>query len=497
MDASEETRTLAIIDLGSNSFHMMISRVEGQRVTVLDRVREPVRLRLGLGEDGSLSEEAQARALACLSRFAQRLRGIDQIRVVGTNTLRRTKNPTPFLRKIEALLKTPVDVIGGREEARLIYLGVASSLPPSDLRNFVVDIGGGSTEFIIGRGMEHMARETRPMGCVAFTMDHFPDGVPTKKRLAKAVLSVAQELEGFQQLFHRSQWDRCIGSSGTIKAIGAVLQGLGQGTQITPAGLEQILAKLKWNVPLTKNSLPGLREDRVPVFLGGLAVLKGVFDFFGIERMEISANSMREGLLLDALGRDQHTDPRQTTVNHLMRFYNVDRDQAYRVRQTALALFPQVMGEYFKRREEMRLLLCWAAELHEMGMAVAHSGYHKHGAYIIQNGDLEGFSQVEQSRLAFLVLNHRKRLKAEALPFGAEPEWPLVMILRLAYLLNREHVEFTLPDIAINLHKKTIELFIDRTWLQARPMTCLDLEQEQRYWRRIDYTLAVNGATVP
>ncbi len=496
MEAPDEMRTLAIIDLGSNSFHMMISRLEGTRVTVLDRVREPVRLRMGLREDGSLTEEAQERALACLSRFEQRLRGVDQIRVVGTNTLRRAKDPTPFLRRIEALLKTPVDVIGGREEARLIYLGVASSLAPSNLRNFVIDIGGGSTEFIIGRGMEHLVRETRPIGCVAYAMDHFPDMVPTKKRLAKATLSVAQELEGYQQLLHRSQWDRCIGSSGTIKAIGAVLQGLGESGEITPAGLDLILSKIKWNAPLTKSSLPGLREDRVPVFLGGFAVLKGIFDIFGIERMEISPNSMREGLLLDALGRDQHTDPRQATVNHLMRFYNVDRDQAMRVRQTALALFPHVMGEYFRRREEMRLLLCWAAELHELGMAVAHSGYHKHGAYILQNGDLDGFSQVEQSRLAFLVLNHRKRLKADALPYGTEPEWPLVMVLRLAYLLNREHVDFDLPDIAINFHKKSIELFIDRAWLNSRPMTRLDLESEQRYWRRIDYSFAVNGATV-
>jgi len=486
-------KTLAVVDLGSNSFHMMVCRLQNSRITVLDRVREPVRLRMGLREDGSISEEAQERALACLSRFAQRLRGVEQIRVVGTNTLRRARDIAPFLNKISQILNTPVDVIGGREEARLIYLGVASNLPPSDHRNFVIDIGGGSTEFIIGMGMEQLDRETRPMGCVAFAMEFFPDNVPTRKRFSRASMRVAQEMEAYHQLFDQSHWTRCIGSSGTIKAIGSVLHAMGESGPITAPALEKLFERIKWGVPFTKSSLPGLKEDRVPVFLGGLALLKGLFDIFNIREMEISAHSMREGLLLDVLGRAEHTDPRQATVNHLVTFYKVNREQAGRVRETARALFPHIMAPYFKQREEMRYLLSWAAELHEMGLAVAHSGYHKHGAYILQYGDMDGFSQVEQCRLAFLVLNHRKRLKTDPLPFGVMPDWPLVFVLRLAFLLNREHVDIELPDIAINFTKQEIELYIDPSWLETRGMTHLGLMEEQRYWRRMEYNLSVNG----
>lgn len=492
----EEERILAVVDLGSNSFHMMVSKLDGRRITVLDRVREPVRLRMGLREDGSISKEAQTRALACLQRFAQRLKGVEHIRVVGTNTLRRAKNPIEFLRKIEDILGVPVDVIGGREEARLIYLGVASNLPPSELRNFVIDIGGGSTEFIIGKGMEQQVRETRPMGCVSFSMEFFPENIPTKKRFKQASLRVGQELEAYLQALDKVHWDRCIGASGTIKAIGNVLHAMGETGPITLAGLQKIEERIKWGQPLHKNSFPGLREDRIPVFLGGLAVLRGIFRSCKIETMEVSTHSMREGLLLDAMGRVHHTDPRQATIDHLLDFYGVDRNQAARVRDTALALFPHIMGHYFRRRDEMRYLLRWSAELHELGMAVAHSGYHKHGAYIVQHGDLDGFSQVEQCRLAFMVLNHRKRLKTDPLPFGVKPDWALVFVLRLAFLLNREHVDFDLPDIAINIHKQVIELYIDPDWLETRAMTRLDLEGEQRYWNRLNYNLTLNGASV-
>lgn len=489
----EQPQKVAVLDLGSNSFHMMICQLEDDRYAVIDRVREAVRLRFGLQEDGSITKEAQERALDCLTRFEQRLRGVDTVRIVGTNTLRRAKNPGAFLKKIEKILKTPVEVIGGMEEARLIYLGVASTISNHKLRNFVIDIGGGSTEFIIGKGPAYHVRETRPMGCVAFSMEFFPENVPTKKRLHKAVLRVRQELEAYQQSLHKKNWDRCIGASGTIKAIASVCSALGAGELITLDGLDRIQALFKWGIPLEKISIPGLREDRYPVFLGGYAVLRGIFEVYQIESMEVSANSMREGLLLDLIDRGASEHIREKTVDRLMSFYSVDHIQAERVKKTALNLFPQVMGNAFKRREEFRRMLGWACDLHEIGLAIAHSGYHKHGAYILQNGDLDGFSQVEQCVMAFLVLNHRKRLKTNPLPYGIKAEWSLVLVLRLAFILNRERIDATLPDVAITWYKHIIEVFIDPEWLDNHPMTQLDLEGERSYWNRINYKFLLNG----
>lgn len=488
-----QPRTIGIIDLGSNSFHMMVTRIEENHTSVVDTLKEPVRLRRGLGADGTISLEAQERALACLGRFAQRLRGLDDIRVVGTNTLRRAHNTKSFLKKIEEVLGAPVEVIGGIEEARLIYLGVASNLPASERRNLVVDIGGGSTEFIIGRNLEPLVRETRPMGCVSMGMDYFPDNIMTRKRLQKALLQVGQELEAHQTNFSRDRWDRAIGSSGSIKAIRSILEAISGSQVITRAGLESILERIQWGKRVNESSLPGLREDRYEVFPGGFAVLYGVFQVFGIESMDVSPYSMREGLLLDYLGRTSGLgDVREATVTRLQNFYGVDKEQAQRVKDTAMLLFQQIIGIFFGRRNAARKILGWAADLYEIGQAVAHSGYHKHGAYILLNGDLDGFNRVEQCLLAFLVLNHRKRLKMEPLPYENEQELPLVLIMRLACILNRERITINLPDLAIDWKKRQIFLQIDPKWLDKRPMTRYDLELEQAYWKRVGMSLLIN-----
>ena len=487
------TRTLAVVDLGSNSFHMLVARADGNRLSLQDTLKEPVRLRMGLGADGSISDEARERALSCLRRFAQRLAGVDHIRVVGTNTMRRARDTRAFLKEIEDILDVPVDVIGGMEEARLIYLGVASNRPPSDKRNLVIDIGGGSTEFIIGRNLEYTARESRPMGCVSFTMNFFSDGVVTKKRFNKAVLRVGQELESYQQLLDKENWDVAIGSSGTIKAVGHVVKAMGGGDVITREAMDAIRDSIPFGRPFHTDPPPGIREDRLTVFAGGFAVLYGIFEVCGITEMEISQHSMREGLLLDSLGRDSNRDIREETVEHLKTFYSVDVQQAERVKKTARILFQQFMGMFFNRRQSARKLLDWAADLHEIGLAIAHSGYHKHGAYVILNGDLDGFSRVEQCLLGFLVLNHRKRLKLDPMDYETEHEMPLVFILRLAVILNRGRVELDLPDIAINWRKRQIQLQIDANWLEQHPLTRLDLDMELGWWKRAGYSMAFNN----
>jgi len=489
-------RTIAILDLGSNSFHLLVARTEDDRISVIDALKEPVRLRSGLLPDGTLTDESQERALACLSRYAQRLRGLhpDDIRAVGTNTLRRAKNTGDFIDKIESLLGVPLEIIGAGEEARLIYLGVANYLPPSPARNFVVDIGGGSTEFIVGVNLEARVRESRPLGCVGWTMDFFPDGIVTKKRFKKAVMTVEQELEGFHQTFSPDKWDRAIGASGTLKAVGAVISALGGGDTITMAGLRAIKERLPWGAPLTANSFPGLNEERVPVFIGGFAVTFGIFKAFAIPAMSISQNSIREGLLLESLGRAQDKDIRTDTVARLQTVYGVDQQQSERVKRTAMHLFAQIMGLFFERRQLARQVLGWAADLHEIGLSIAHTGYHKHGAYIILNGDLDGFSRVEQSFVSFLVLNHRKRLKTDPMLYENRMKWALVLILRLAFIFNRERITKEPADVAINWQKKNIiDMFIGKAWLAHNPMTVFDLQLEQKYWKGIGYTLNLNG----
>lgn len=490
-------RTIATIDLGSNSFHMLIARKDGERLQILDTLKETVRLRAGLDDDRRLSPEAQDRAFACLERFAQRLRGVrsENIRVVGTNTLRRAVNNYDFLHRIEKILGVAVDVIGGNEEARLVYLGVASTLNDDVTRNLVVDIGGGSTELIIGVGDRSHARESRPVGCVSMSMEFFKDQVITRKRFMRACNHINASLEGYTQGFQPAHWDRAIGTSGTIKAIANVQQALEVAPdRLTAEGMELILNKLIDARELRKNTLPALKEDRLPVFLGGFAVLYCVFKKLNIKEMVFCPHSLREGVLIDLVGRETNRDERPITVERLMKFYNVDQAQAKRVREVALKLFEQVMGNLFHRRQMAREILGWAADLHEVGLAIAHTGYHKHGAYIILNGDLDGFSQTEQGLLSFLVLNHRKRLKNDPLPFEDEFEWPLVFVIRLAFLLCRERLEPELPDVAITWRKKQrIQLDIDQDWLDKHPLTATELEEERVYWKRIGFKLILNG----
>jgi exopolyphosphatase/guanosine-5'-triphosphate,3'-diphosphate pyrophosphatase len=490
------SRVIATIDLGSNSFHMLIARKDDDRLQIIDTLKETVRLRAGLNESRELSEEAQNRGLACLQRFAQRLRGIppENIRVVGTNTLRRSKNAYDFLKRIEEILGVAVDVIGGNEEARLVYLGVATTLNDDVTRNLVVDIGGGSTEFIIGVGDRSHSRESRPVGCVSIAMEFFKDQVITRKRFTKACNHINSSFEGYMQPFRPAHWDRAIGTSGSIKAIAHLHSALELSPdQITKAGMEEILRRLLDAKELRKNTFPSLKEDRLPVFLGGFAVLYCAFQKLEIEAMNFSNHSLREGVLVDLVGRETNRDERPITVKRLMEFYNVDTVQAQRVREVALHLFHQVMGNLFHRREMAREILGWAADLHEIGLAIAHTGYHKHGAYIILNGDLDGFSQTEQGLLSFLVLNHRKRLKNDPLPFEDEFEWPLVFVFRLAFLLCRERMDRTLPDVAITWKKKQrIQLNIDPKWLEAHPLTATELDEEQVYWKRIGFKLNIN-----
>lgn len=492
-----KSRTIATLDLGSNSFHMLIARVEEDGTArVIDSLKETVRLREGLREDGSLTRVVQERAIACLTRFEQRLRPLhpDNFRVVGTNTLRSAKNASEFIDRIEHTLKARVHIIGGREEARLIYAGVTANEPATGNRNFIVDIGGGSTEFIIGIDRDPRIMESRPMGCVSYSMQFFKNQIFSQKALDKALISVSQELERYQATFLPENWDTAIGSSGTVKAIGAVAEAnkfCSDG--ITAEAMEAICKQLLKMKKLTEGALPGLKDDRVPVFLGGFAVLYGIFKTYNVKHMKVSVQSLREGVLYDLLDREHHHDRRLETVDRMKHFYSVDILQAERIRKTAMDLFPMIADQIIHDHETAESVLGWAAELHEVGMSIAHHGYHKHGAYILFNTDMDGFTKTEQSLLSFLVLNHRKRLKETALDYDGKVDWPLVFVLRLAVILHRDRVSKTLPKIGLEWRGKKILLGIEVDWLRDHQLTRHDLETEVACWKKLGYKLLINS----
>lgn len=483
---------LAAVDLGSNSFRLQIARVENDQLYMLDSLREPVRLASGLGADKRLDKEAQQRALACLERFGERLRGLPRaaVRAVGTNSLRVAKNAAEFLRQAEAALGFPIEVIAGREEARLIYLGVAHGLPLLDARCLVMDIGGGSTEFIVGRGLEPLKLESLFMGCVSFSQRYFPDGKITKSSLKQAELAARNELQTIVVEFSRGHWEQALGSSGTARVLCDILElnGYSDGG-ITRSGLEQLRSYLLKAGDVEKFDLQGLKPDRIPVLPGGFAIMYAAFCELGIEQMQPALGALREGVLYDLLGRFHHNDMRGVTVQQFMRRYHVDVHQAERVARLADMLARQFLGE--QSSEDGLQLLGWAACLHEIGISVAHSGYHKHTAYILKNADMPGFSKKEQDRLSMLALAHRGRLnKISGLPHTTE-DLALMMALRLAALFCRNRSEIELPSMQGRFSGTKFHLALTAGWLAQSPLTDTALQEESRQWKELGVSLQI------
>lgn len=486
--------TIAAVDLGSNSFHCQIARVAGDQLYPLDSLREPVRLGAGLGKDKILDETSQERALACLARFGERLRGLDRraVRAIGTNTLRVAKNAQPFLKKARAALGFPIEVVAGREEARLIYLGVSHSLPASREKRLVVDIGGGSTECIIGTGYKPLKLESLFMGCVSYSMRFFRDGRITKSAVKEADLAARAELQPIVGSYIRGNWQQAVGSSGTVRALAEILQlsGYTDGP-ITLAGLDRLRSQLIKAGDISYIELPGLRPDRQPVLAGGLAILYAVLDELNIDVLTPATGAMRQGILYDMLGRFHHHDMRDVTVAQFMQRYHVDPQQARRVGAYAAALYEKLAGNAID--ENASQLLGWAAKLHEIGIPVAYSGYHRHSAYIISNADMPGFSREEQEHLAALVLSHRRSLKKSWEAFPEADDRAIVLALRLAVLLCRGRRDARFPPLDIKLQGDRVRLAFDAAWLEANPLTATALREEVAEWARIGHELKIPG----
>jgi exopolyphosphatase / guanosine-5'-triphosphate,3'-diphosphate pyrophosphatase len=489
---------LAAVDLGSNSFHMVVARYQHGQLVIIDRLREMVRLAAGVEENGRIDKEVAARALACLERFGQRLRDMhaDSVRVVGTNALRVAHRKQVFLERAREALGHPIEIIAGMEEARLIYSGVAHTMPAEPGRRLVVDIGGGSTEVIIGEGLTPLELESLQMGCVSLSERFFRDGKISGKRFERARLAARLELEPVQAAFRRRGWDNCAGSSGTVRAIGEVIRALDPAAvAITPAGITRAIDYCVDAGHTRELILEPITEDRRPVFPGGLAILAELFAVLDIRDMRIAEGAMREGLLYDMLGRYRREDARERSVRAMQQRYHVDVAQAERVEAT-VRNFLERTRETWKLEEPLALLaLKWAARLHEIGLDVSHSGYHRHGAYLLENADMPGFPREEQRLLARVVGGHRRKLALD----GVEelvPPWDrnalyLIILLRLAVLLHRGRSATALPDIELISTPRSLEVRFPARWLDEHPLTAADLQQEVDYLRAAGFRLRI------
>ena len=482
---------IAAVDLGSNSFRLQIGRVVDDQIYPLDTLKEAVRLASGLTPDKQLAAAAQQRALDALRRFGERLRGFsgDAVRVVATNTLRVAKNARAFIPLAEQALGFPIEVIAGREEARLIYIGAAHALPQSEHKRLIVDIGGGSTEFIIGRKHEPIVLESLFMGCVSYSLRFFPDGRVDRRRFVEAQVAAAREVQTIAQDYHRVGWELAAASSGTARAIADLLEA----NSLNPGGVAGItregLARLQ-NAMVRAGSvdnlkLDALRADRIPVLAGGVAIMAAIFAELDIEHMSYSVGALRLGVLYDLLGRFHHHDMRDATVRQFMRRYQVDTRQAARVEHSALALFGQLVAVDAAEHENDVRFLRWAAALHEIGISIAHNALHKHGAYIVSYADMPGFSKQDQERLAWLLLGQRGKLEKLPAMEGNDPLWRLVFCLRLAVLLHRSRDDTPLPAIVVRQTALGFVVELATAWLNANPLSASALAEEALCWPRV------------
>lgn len=486
---TSEWPMLAAVDLGSNSFRMVIARVVDDSLLLVDRLREGVRLAGYLDDQKRISWRGQQRALECLHKFGQRLREFPPgtVRAVGTNTLRKARNTDEFLKEARKALGHPIEVVSGHEEARMIFLGVAQSLAGGPSKRLVVDIGGGSTECIIGEAFEPQLMQSLYMGCVSYTLKYFPDGRLSKKRMSAAETAARLELRSLERTFRHHGWERAVGASGTVHAVAEILRQQGwSDVGISAEGLTRLRQTLIDHRHVDELELIGMRRDRARVLPGGVAILSAIFERLRVDRMYVSPGAMREGVLYDLLGRLRHEDARDHTIERLMDRYHVDREQAGRIEAVALDCLEQVHERWKIDLEIGRSFLRWATQLHEIGLAISHSGFHKHGAYIIEHSTLPGFSYQNQRILALLVQGQRRRFRRflfrDALPRAeARLGERLCRMLRLACVLNRSRSSRQLPELRYKVKGKRMRVEFPEGWLQERPLTHADLGAEAAY----------------
>jgi len=488
---------LAAVDLGSNSFHMIVGEWRHGQLAIIDRLKETVRLSEGLQDKGTLTDAARKRALACLSRFGERLRDIraSSVRTAGTSALRRATDSGDFRRQAEQALGHRIEVISGIEEARLIYNGVLHSMPPHDGFRLVLDIGGGSTELILGKGDNPVALESLHMGCVLMTERYFEGGRISQENMDRARLAARLKLRPIKAFFRDAGAMEAVGTSGTILSTEMVARQLGiiEANDLTPGAVASLIEHMLAFDNIAALSLHGLSERRSQVWPGGLAILVELLEVLRIDRLKVSDGALREGLLYDHVGRLRHEDARERSVQALATRYSVDRAQAQRVAQTARQFFGQVSCSWRLESEFAAKIIDWAARLHEIGLDISHKNFQEHGAYVVENADLPGFPGSEQKLLSSLIATQRSAIDASQL-CGVPSLWrdaalKLAILLRLAVLLNRSRNVIDLSGVTATASDKALSLSFADGWLAVNPLTITDLEREQRYLAAVGYKL--------
>lgn len=491
---SNDSDLVAAVDLGSNSFRMVVAQVvntpSGTQLRPIDTLRESVRLAAGLTENKLLGNDAYQRGLAAIRRFGERVRGFDpsRVRAVATNTLRVAKNAQQFVRDAEEALGFSIEVIAGVEEARLIYIGAAHEVPAVQGNRLVIDIGGGSTELIIGKSYEPKLLESLYIGCVSHSMRFFPNGNIDAHAFKEAELAARREIQVISGAYLKSGWKQVIGSSGTARALADIITDndfdFGGNGSITRNGLRAMKKHLLKYDHVSQIELVGLKDDRRGVWPGGLAIMIAIFDELGIESMEVTDAALRIGVLYDLLGRSQHHDMRYVTVEQFMQRYAVDREQAHRVGNLAGEFLAQLPKSETESRADNIALLQWAANLHEIGLSISHNGYHKHSAYIAGNADMPGFSKNDQARLAALLIGHTGKLGKLANNVGFH-DWRMLFCLRLAQVLCRGRNDGKLPKVKVSDHDGSYAVSLPRDWANEHPLTEFSLQKEATEWERI------------
>ena len=485
---------IAAVDLGSNSFRLQLAKVVDEHLIFHDSMRELVRLGAGLSDDNTLNKETQKRAIKCLQRFGERLRGLppQAVRAVATNTFRVAKNAPELLKAAQEALGFPIEIIAGREEARMIFVGVSHGLPKADHKRLVIDIGGGSTEFIIGAGLSPIHMESLYMGCVSYSLKFFPNGKISELAFERATIAASAEIQSISTKFNSDHWQEAVASSGTARSLGEVLRlnNLTNG-EVTAQGLrhlKQLLIKAK---DVKKLTLNGLSSDRASVIAGGLAIMLAAFDVLGIKQLTVANSALREGVLYELLGRMQHQDTRTVTVNSFMRRYHVDKVQVKRVQRLTLALLDNTAKHLSMDDAVARQYLTWASMLHEIGISIAHSGYHKHSAYIVENADMPGFSKMEQQMLGLLLRAQRRSLSKLPVLSISEDRCLLIMILRLSVLFHRSRQNNSLPELNLAWTKSGFILNVQQKWLSKNPLTQAELNSEVGLWKDVNIDLEI------
>jgi exopolyphosphatase/guanosine-5'-triphosphate,3'-diphosphate pyrophosphatase len=499
---------VAAVDLGSNSFRMLVAQAvntpSGTQLRPIDTLRETVRLAAGLTDTKLLDQDAYQRGLSTVRRFGERIRGFNpsNVRAVATNTLRVAKNSRKFIDDAQEALGFPIEVIAGVEEARLIYIGAAHEVPSVQGNRLVVDIGGGSTEFIIGKGYEPKLMESLYIGCVSHSLRFFPKGNIDSHAFKEAELAARREIQVISGAYLKSGWNQVIGSSGTARALAELISqnelnghgdGLsmgrvnGAGGLITRDGLKSLKKHLLKYEHVSQVELLGLKDDRRAVWPGGLAIMLAVFDELRIDSMEVTDAALRVGVLYDLLGRSQHHDMRYVTVEQFMQRYSTDREQALRVGTLATEFLAQLPNPDKENKSDNMALLQWAANLHEIGLSISHNGYHKHSAYIAGNADMPGFSKNDQARLAALLIGHTGKLGKLA-NNPSFNDWRMLFCLRLAQVLCRGRIDNDLPKVKVSEHDGSYLVSLSKEWADEHPLTEFSLQKEAAEWERVGRT---------